>query len=562
MKRKTRALALVLGLLSLNYCAPEQSPDDVAAAMLLTQPSPEPRVNRETIQLAFDEQNDGSFEFEKDLWIESADGTRISANVFLPAGMQSGQKYPAIVFVNSWALNEFEYIVPAAILAKKGYIVLSYSTRGFGKSEGLINVAGPADMQDLSAALDWLEEHTPVDVNNIGMAGISYGAGISMLGLARENRVKTAVAMSGWTDLERSLYGNESPRMVWGELLLLSGGLTGRMDPVIRENFNRLLDHREVDYVRQWAAERSAKTYIDAINENRKPLYISNNMQDNLFAPNGILEFYQNLEGPRRLDINQGIHATAEIAGLLGISNFVWDNAYAWFDYWLKGEDNGIMDKNPVTIQRKFSKDRDEYSSWPPEDLETETLYLRPSGWFRAPSLDDDPNRSSGEERFYNGMDTWASTGIPLLSPILESHVSAPVKLYLPSVSDLHGEVFRSGTYWSGLKIRGVPEAKLRVRSDKTSAQFVVYLYERDLLDWGTLITHGVVTLHGLTPGAATEVLVDLNAVSYNLSPGSRLALVVDTFDAQYASPDRASFRVSLDLPSSAQSELTIPVIR
>ena len=562
MKPLIRAAVLWAGVVSLSIgCAPENNQEDLSAAILLTSPGQDPVVNRESIQATFDALDDGSFDYQEDLWIESADGTKLSANIYIPAGMSADSRYPAIVFVNSWAMDEFEYKVPAAKMAKKGYIVLSYSTRGFGKSEGLINVAGPSDMQDLSAVLDWMEANTPVDSQNIGMAGISYGAGISMLGLAKEDRIKTAVAMSGWTDLERSLYGNRTPRMVWGQLLLLSGALTGRMDPIIRENFNRLLDNREIEFVQQWASERSVKTYIDGINSANKPLYISNNLQDNLFAPNGIVEFYTELQGPKRLDLNQGIHATAEITGLIGISNYVWDNAYDWFDYWLKGESTGIMDKNPVTIQRKLSGDRDEFTSWPPVNQTAEVLYLRPSGWFRAPSLDDDPNSSGGSERFYNGKDTFASTGIPILSPILESHLSAPVTLYLPSVSDWHGEVFRSGIYWGGMKIRGTPELKLRVKSDKPSAQFVVYLYERNLLDWGTLITHGVVTVHGLTPGVAQNISVDLNAVSYNLSGGSRLALVVDTFDAQYASPDQSSFKVSLELPSSVQSELSIPVV-
>jgi predicted acyl esterase len=562
MKRFHLRMALCLSALTvLAACAPQNS-DNSAEALLLLESGHENQVTQASIDAAFLALDDGSFNYEENLSILSEDGTRISANVFVPAEMDSAESYPAVVFVNSWAADEFQYKVPAAILAKKGYIVLSYSTRGFGESEGLINVAGPKDMEDLSAALDWLEGNTPVDVNNIGMSGISYGGGISMLGLAQEPRIKTAVAMSGWTDLTRSLYGNDTPRMVWGQLLLLSGGLTGRMDPIIQENFNRLLDNREIDFVRNWAGERSAATYIDRINDARKPLYISNNLQDNLFGPNPVIQFFEALEGPKRLDLNQGIHATAEITGLIGVSNYVWDNAYDWFDYWLKGEPTGIMDRPSVSIQRKFTRDREEYATWPPENVRNEVLYLRPSGWFRAPSLESSPNRNRGNESFFNGKDTFAATGIPLLSPILESHVSLPVRVLLGSVSDWHGEVFRSDTYWSGLKIRGTPRLTLRVKSERSRAQFVVYLYSRDLLDWGTLITHGVITVNDLTPGVAREVEVDLNAVSYNLPAMHKLAVAVDTFDAQYASPDDSRFKVTVDLPTGDQSVLTIPVIR
>jgi len=45
-------------------------------------------------------------------------------------------------------MNEYQYLQQAAELADKGYIVLNYATRGFGESGGLIDTAGPKDMND------------------------------------------------------------------------------------------------------------------------------------------------------------------------------------------------------------------------------------------------------------------------------------------------------------------------------------------------------------------------------------------------------------------------------
>lgn len=191
--------------------------------------------------------------FRDDIVITPADGTRRTANVFEPIS-DAQAPHPAVVFVNSWALNEYEYLVPAATLAERGYIVLSYNTRGFGTSGGLINVAGPQDMEKLSAVIDWLEDNTVVDVERIGMSGISYGAGMSLLGLAQESRVRTAVAVSGWGDLADSLYKDETQRLAWGLVLLGSGYFTGRMDPIIAEQYMHLLTHGDVDGVRAWAA--------------------------------------------------------------------------------------------------------------------------------------------------------------------------------------------------------------------------------------------------------------------------------------------------------------------
>ena len=49
-------------------------------------------------------------------------------------------------------------------------MVLSYSTRGFGTSGGLIDTAGPLDMADLSNVIDYLIANFDVDPNAIGTA--------------------------------------------------------------------------------------------------------------------------------------------------------------------------------------------------------------------------------------------------------------------------------------------------------------------------------------------------------------------------------------------------------
>jgi predicted acyl esterase len=495
------------------------------------------------------------YTFRDDIVITSADGTWLTANVFEPiSGVQA--PHPAVVFVNSWALNEYEYLVPAATLAERGYIVLSYNTRGFGTSGGLINVAGPKDMEDLSAVLDWLEGNTAVDVERIGMAGISYGAGISLLGLAQESRVRTAVAMSGWGDLADSLYKDETPRLAWGLVLIGSGYFTGRMDPIIVQQYLHLLTHGDVDGVRAWSAQRSPATYVDAINAGGKPVYLSNNLSDTLFNPNQIIDFYERLTVPRRLDLNQGTHATAEVPGIIGLSNYVWDNAYDWLDYWLRDLDNGILERAPVTIEKKFSHERVELSDWP-ESAETTRLYLTPRLFFDG-SLSREPNRTSRSNRMVAGVDTLATTGIPVLSDALESHLDLPVLASLPLIGSLHGMTFWSNAFSDGLEILGRPQLGLRVISAADTVHVVVYLYDVDMWGTGTLITHGTASLHDIAPGQLQTLDVDLNATAYDVPEDHRLAIVVDTMDAQYA--NRTPLGTALDVPFSLSGQMDLEV--
>ncbi|AOP36079.1 esterase [Leptospira tipperaryensis] len=514
-------------------------------------------ITASQIDSAFQAENDGSFTFNDSIVIRSGDGTSIAANLFQPKNLVSGQKYPTVIFVNSWALNEYEYIVPAAKLAKKGYIVLSYSTRGFGISGGLINTAGIKDRQDLSAVLDWLRANTQVDSSNIGISGISYGAGISLIGVSFEPRIKTAVAMSGWGDLKRSLYGNDTPRLVWGLILIGAGYFTGRMDPVIADNFTKLLSHNDIAGVTAWAAERSPASLVSELNASGKPVYISSNFEDFLFNPNQMLDYFASLTVPKKLDMNEGIHATAEIGGVLGLSNPIWDNAYDWFDFWLKGINNGIMMKPTVTFQKRFNGPRVTLPSWPSSTVSEKTYYLKPRTLFTDGKISSTQNTNNLNTGILSGADTIATTGIPLISDILASHLEVPVTASLDWLSRINGIVYESNSLSSVLKIRGKIFWKGQVSSSLGKANVNVYFYDVGSNGVGKLITHGTASIY-VSAFETTDLTVDLNAVAYDVPAGNRIAIALDTFDPQYAPPTALVYGLDVKHNPSKQSTLSI----
>ncbi|TGL93489.1 esterase [Leptospira barantonii] len=514
-------------------------------------------ITSEQINAAFQAENNGSFTFNDSITVRSADGTVLAANLFQPKNLVSGQKYPAVIFVNSWALNEYEYLVPAAKLAKKGYIVLSYSTRGFGVSGGLINTAGLKDRADLTAIVDWLLANTQADVANIGISGISYGAGISLIGVSFEPRIKTAVAMSGWGDLKRSLYGNDTPRLVWGLILVGAGYFTGKMDPVIAENFGKLLSHTDIAGVTTWAAERSPASLASQLNASGKPVYISSNFEDFLFNPNQMLDYFASLTVPKKLDLNEGIHATAEVGGILGLSNPVWTNAYDWFDYWLKGIDNGIMNKPQVTFQKRFNGDRVTLPSWPSPTVSEKTYYLKPRTLFADGKISTTQNTNNSNTGILSGADTIATTGIPLLSDILASHLEVPVTASLDWLSRINGIVYESDATSSVLKIRGKIFWKGQVSSSLGKANVNVYFYDVAKNGVGKLITHGTASIYA-SAYETVDLTIDLNAVAYDVPAGNKIAIAIDTFDPQYAVPTALVYGLDVKHNPNKQSTLSI----
>ena len=160
--------------------------------------------------------------------IPGSGGITLKGNVFTPAGARAGDRYPLIVFPTSWGMPQIEYLAQAQKLADAGYTVVSYTSRGFWLSGGNIEVAGPPDVADASSVIDWALAHTPSDPARIGMGGVSYGAGISLLAAGHDKRIKAVVAMSGWADLIQSIYSGRTQHLQAAAMLGVAGEITGR----------------------------------------------------------------------------------------------------------------------------------------------------------------------------------------------------------------------------------------------------------------------------------------------------------------------------------------------
>ncbi|MDC3961742.1 CocE/NonD family hydrolase [Polyangium jinanense] len=499
-----------------------------------------------------------SVTFDDQIVITSADGTEIAANLFTPAATSSNASLPVIIFINSWALEEHEYLAQAFKFAQDGYIVLSYSARGWGQSTAFATVGGPEDIEDLSAIIDWLDVNTQADISNIGLSGISYGAGLSLLGIANEPRIKTAAALSGWGSLSDALYGADTTSLAWGTILIGSGYLLGEISSDIPAYFADLIAGSDVSEAIAWANERSPLTHVDKINARNAPVYISNNFGDELFKPNSSLKFYSLLTGPKRIDINQGIHASAEATGLLGLPNYVWNNVHDWFDFWLKGVDNGITEKPPVAMELQSSNQRVEFEDWPSASVSTKTLYLGPRGLIGDGALRNSPNTSTYTNSIWSGADSIATTGIPILSAALDAHIDLEVSAWLPAASDVNSIVYETSSLSSPIKLRGVSTLDVWVSPSHSKTQLVAYLYDEDALGNGKLISHGVRTLHNAKPGQDVKLSIEFVTAGYDVPAGHRLALVLDTVDPLYQPATLGVEQINIRYGSSKQSVLTL----
>ncbi|HTE43975.1 MAG TPA: prolyl oligopeptidase family serine peptidase [Gemmatimonadaceae bacterium] len=147
--------------------------------------------------------------------LKAEDGLEFHNQLFLPKGMQPGERRPAIVFVHGGPVRQMLlgyhymdfYHMSYAVnqwLASQGYIVMSVNYRsgiGYGKSfRTAANTGGRgnAEYKDVIAAGKYLQTRADVDPTRVGIWGLSYGGVLTAQALARNSDVFAAgVDMAG-----------------------------------------------------------------------------------------------------------------------------------------------------------------------------------------------------------------------------------------------------------------------------------------------------------------------------------------------------------------------------
>ncbi|CAM5362858.1 CocE/NonD family hydrolase [Streptomyces canus] len=471
-------------------------------------------------------------------------GTVLKANVISPAGADGTRRYPLLVLPTSWGLPQVEYLAQAQRLANSGYVVVTYNVRGFWQSGGEIEVAGPPDTADASKVIDWALANTPADDRHIGMAGVSYGAGISLLTAAKDKRVKAVASLSGWADLIDSIYSGRTQHVQAGALLDGASLVTGRQSAEIRQIFDNFYASnlsKEQEMI-DWGKKRSAATYVDQLNQNGAAVMMANAWGDTVFAPNQYADFYEKLTGPKRLEFRPGDHATAELTGLFGLPNDVWTDTERWFDHYLKGVDNGIDREQPVLLKSRSTGGYEGYPDWKSVGATRKKIAL------------------TGTTTIHTNVDSGADGGIVFLSSILDQIAQAPPVASIPLFPRRWAAVWQSEKYSTAQQVRGTAKMHTTMTPTKESGTLVAYLYDVGPLGLGKLISHAPYTFHGQTPGKPIGVDLELFSTAYDVPAGHRLAMVVDTVDPLYIEHNPSGAQLTFSSPANDPSYVSIPL--
>jgi hypothetical protein len=159
--------------------------------------------------------------------------------------------------------------------------------------------------------------------------------------------------------------------------------------------------------------------------------------------------------------------------------------AYRWFDYWLKGEDNGVLEDTPrVQYYLMGANEWRSSSTWPPEGTRMVTWYLRSGGAANSVfgdgrlSLDPAPDGESSDRFAYDPMNPVLSYGGNVCCT---GNAITPGSFDQRRVEARHDVlVYTSDPLEQGIEVSGPVEVTLYVSSDAKDTDFTVKLVDVD----------------------------------------------------------------------------------
>ncbi|HYN28420.1 MAG TPA: alpha/beta fold hydrolase [Dermatophilaceae bacterium] len=139
------------------------------------------------------------------------DGTavRLDVDVFIP---DAGGRHPAVLLAHGFGGSKSDLASRARELAGAGYVAVTWSARGFGRSSGRIHLDDPDyEVADARALVDLLAARPDVRLDGagdprVGVAGGSYGGALALMLAGADRRVDAVVALITWHDLADAFF--------------------------------------------------------------------------------------------------------------------------------------------------------------------------------------------------------------------------------------------------------------------------------------------------------------------------------------------------------------------
>lgn len=525
------------------------------------------------------------------VYITMRDGTRLAADIFRPVanGKPTDEKLPVIWTHNRYhralyvgndlrtVINNFGWL---ETMLRHGYVVASVDVRGAGASFGTYD--GPFSEKESRDAYDVTEWFAKQNWSNgnVGMFGLSYlGITQYMAASQKPPHLKAIIPEKAMFDFYSFGYPGGIFRrdftLNWSTLtkslsllapaLPVDGDEDKKLYTAAQKQHRNNRDVYEMGKVSPYRNSvdptskerlnitRSPATYMKDVNESGVAIYTIGGWYD-LWARDAIL-WFANLKTPQRLMIGPWFHQMSP-------EEYDVSERLRWFDYWLKGIDNGITKEPRIryyTVNAPAGKEWHSTDVYPPANQKQTNFYFQAGKSNSVASVNDGALATNAPET-KQGFDSYkvdytTTSGKP--SRWTNGYGMGGARFRYPNLSenDKKSLTYTTEVLSDDMEVTGNPIAHLWISSTAADGDFFVYLEDVDEKGVSHYVTEGALRAShrklsdapynnlGLPyhrsyaedllklNGAAVELAFDLHPTSYIFKKGHRIRITVACAD-------------------------------
>ena len=485
------------------------------------------------------------------LVIPLSDGTKLSAMIWLPESAKA-DPVPAILEYLPYRKRDGTAERDALnhpYFAGHGYASVRVDMRGSGDSEGVLRGEYlKQEQDDALEVLTWIAAQ-PWCTGAIGMIGISWG-GFNGLQIAarRPPELKAVVSLCSTDDR----YADDIhfmggclllDKFAWGSTMFAINATPP--DPALVGDKWRDMWMDRLEGSGFWVEEWHRRQRRDALYKHGSicedydaiqcPVFLVGGWADGYTNP--IFRMLEHLKAPRKGLVGPWAHKYPNFARPGPRIGFL-QEALRWWDKWLKGIENGVMDEPMLRV-------------WMQEPVEPRPWYdERPGRWVAEESWPspriETVTRALGANRIERPGVQPAERTLDICSPQtvgLAAGKWCSYGLDPDQPGDQRPEaggslVFDSAPLRSALEILGAPVVELELASDQPEALVAVTFSEVLASGAATRLSYGLLNLthrdgheapQSLEPGKRYRVRVKLNDCAQSIGRGSRMRVAIST---------------------------------
>jgi len=506
-------------------------------------------------------------------FLRMPDGVKLAVSYWKPTAKKSGEKFPVFFEMNGYRKDDLCYLSwdypVGAFFARQGYVVAKVDLRGTGDSGGVLPEAEYSE-HEISDCVEIINQLSGKEWSNgnVGMYGLSWGAFNSLMTAMRKPPALKAI-----------LIAHSSDDLYYQDVHFIDGAMHTDVWEAMIDTYNALPDTKKYALTPEFFAERFnqppwhfkwKENLFDGPFWRKESVRFQQPVEIPIYIIGGLLDGYRDtvvrlLNSPNKqvkADMGPWKHEWPN-TGTPG-PNYEWRRkALRWWDYWLKGINNGIMKEPRFMVYMRDAVP-------PSEDITTTPGEWRCGNW---------PVEGIKERRFYPGESKKLISSAPGngKSYTLVYKAGSGIGIHGwwgetsgdMSFDDESALVFDSEPLKESVEIMGLPKINLTVSADAPLYQWSVRLEDvrpdgTVSLISGTLINpadrESRLKQTPLVPGQKTKLSGEIHFTTWRFRPKHKIRLSIS--NAQFPMAWPTPYKGSTKLYPGLDTSIELPIVQ